>query len=192
MADISHLGNLNPIETLDLGENYAENKRKTFQLPAKGRYTVQAPDSFPPEAFGRTKKNALYVDISPTIVGPTNEGFQLKRQRVYASTWKRDGKLVSGIGDYLIANGVRGVVLSDEQQLADAVEATAGRVYEVDLDWVANNYSTGFETKGMDSFPLLADGTRQSWVPDPTAKDENGNPVKVRAFLEIVRFHPAA
>lgn len=188
MADISHLGGLQPVEALDL-TNYAENRRQTFQLPGKGRYTLQAPESFPAEAFGRSKKGALSVQIDPTIVGPTNAGFTVKRQKIYASTWQRDGKTVSQIGDYLIANGIR-TVLNDEQELANAVESTAGKIYEADLDWRASR--GGFEVKGMENFPKLSNGTYQSWVTHPTEKDENGNAVRVLAYLEVVRFHPAA
>lgn len=189
MADISHLGSLQPVEQLDLS-NYSENKKRTFQLPAKGTYQVQAPESFPAEAITRTKRGALMFDISPTIVGPTNEGFGLRRQRVSAQVFQRDGQPVSMLGDYLISNGVR-IAIKSEQDLADAVEATAGRIYSVDLDWLAEDYATGFKLKGMEQFPKLADGSYQSWVNHPTDKDENGNPKRVRAYLNIVRFNPA-
>jgi hypothetical protein len=42
----------------------------------------------------------------------------------------------------------------------------------------------------MERFPKLADGSYQSWVEDPTLKDENGNPVKVRANIIVDRFIP--
>lgn len=187
MPDISALGNLQPVETLDL-ENYAANRKSSFSLPAKGRYTLQAPDTFTSEAFSRTKKGKLAVEISPTIVGPTNDGFKIRYQKVYSSTWQRDGKTVSGIGDYLNASGVRAVI-SDEQQLADAIESTAGRVYEADIDWRAQR--NGYEVKGMENFPRNDDGSYQSWVEHPTEKDEEGKPRRVFANLEIVRFLPA-
>lgn len=189
MADLSHLGGLNPVEALDLA-NYADNKESTFRLPAKGRYTLQAPDSFPPAAFTRTKAGALSVQIDPTIAGPTNEGLTVRFSKVSAKPFKRDGVTVSQVGDYLRACGFRGT-LSNEQEIADAVEATAGSIYEAVLDWRAYNSKTGFSLQGMTRFPKLSDGTYQSWVEDPTAKDENGNPVKVRANLIIDRFIPA-
>jgi hypothetical protein len=194
MADISHLGSLQPVEQLDLS-NYSENKRSTFRLPEKGTYTVQAPDGFPAEAFTRTKKGALLVDISPTILGPAHEGFGLRRQRVSATAFQRDGKWVSMVGDYLIANGVR-TALHDEQAIADAVEATAGRTYSVDLDWLAEDYASGFKVKGMENFPKNADGTYQSWVNHPTEKVVNERtgevePKRVRAYINIVRFNPS-
>lgn len=185
MADISALGNQQPVEVLDL-ENYAVNRKSTFSLPAKGRYTVQAPDAFPAESFSRSKnKGSLAVDISPTILGPTNEGFKLRFIKVYNSTWQRDGKTVSGIGDYLAANGVK-AVLKDEQAIADAVESTAGRTYQVDIDWRAQR--SGLEVKGMESFPKNPDGTYQSWVSHPTEKAEDGSPKRVFANLEITNF----
>lgn len=188
MADISALGNQQPVEVLDL-ENYAVNRKSSFSLPVKGRYTVQAPDAFPAESFSRSRKGALAVDISPTIVGPVNDGFKLRFIKIYNSTWQRDGKVVSQIGDYLAANGVK-AVLKDEQAIADAVESTANRTYEVDIDWRANR--NGFEVKGMENFPKNPDGSYQSWVSHPTEKAEDGTPKRVFANLEVVRYVAAA
>jgi hypothetical protein len=187
LADLSHLGGLNPVEALDLA-NYADNKESTFRLPVKGRYTLRAPESFPAAAFTRTKAGALSIQIDPTIVGPTNEGFTVRFTKVSAKPFKRDGVTVSQVGDYLRSCGFSGV-LADEQSIADAVEATAGAIYEAKLDWRAYSKS-GFSLQGMERFPKLADGSYQSWVEDPTLKDENGNPVKVRANIIVDRFIP--
>jgi hypothetical protein len=200
MADLSALGNLQPIETLDL-ENYVDNRESgpSFRLAPKGRYQVRAPESFPSEAFGRTAKTkALSVSIDPTIIGPTNEGFTIRYTKVSATPFKRkeNGKetTVSQIGDYLRAAGISGV-LRTEQDLADAVEATANKVYEVELDWRAYSKKDGIEFKveGMENFPKLEDGTYQSWVNHPRLKDEEDptKPLKVRANLSIDRFIPA-
>lgn len=188
MADLSHLGGLNPVEALDL-ENYADNRESTFRLPEKGVYTLRAPDSFPPAAFGRTKGGSLSIQIDPTIVGPSHEGFTVRFTKVSAKAFQRDGKFVSQVGDYLRACGFKGT-LRNEQEIADAVEATAGVLYQAKIDWRAYSKS-GFSLQGMERFPKNADGTYQSWVEDPTLKDENGNPVKVRANIIIDRFVPA-
>lgn len=188
MADLSHLGGLNQVEALDLA-NYADNKESTFRLPPKGRYTLRTPESFPSAAFSRTKAGALSVQIDPTIIGPTNEGFTIKYTKVSAKPFQRDGKYVSQVGDYLRSCGFKGTI-KDEQEIGDAVEATAGAVYEAKIDWRAYSKS-GFSLQGMERFPKNPDGTYQSWVEDPTLKDENGNPVKVRANLVIDRFIPA-
>jgi hypothetical protein len=187
MADLSHLGGLNPVEQLDFS-NYADNKESTFRLPAKGRYTLRAPESFPPAAFGRTKAGALSIQIDPTIVGPTHEGFTVRFIKISAKPFQRDGKTVSQVGDYLRSVGFVGV-LADEQSIADAVEASSGAIYEAVLDWRAY-YKDGFSLQGMQRFPKNADGTYQSWVEHPTAKDEKGSPVRVRANLMIDRFIP--
>lgn len=185
MADLSHLGGLNPVEALDL-ENYAENKETKFQLPPKGTYTLKAPDAFPPAAFTRTKGGSLQVQIDPTIVGPTNEGRTVRFIKVSAKTFDRSGTKVSIVGDYLKACGFAGK-LNNEQEIADAVELTAGTVYEAKLDWRAYSSKTGFSLDGMERFPKNADGSYQSWVDDPTpgAKDENGGPQRVFANLYI-------
>lgn len=192
MADLSALGTLKPVEPLDL-ENYVVNRQATkkFQLPPKGKYTVQAPTEFPAEAFTRSNSGALGIDISPTIVGGAFDGFKIKYQRVYSTTWvdKKSQKTVSGIGNYLAANGVRGV-LSDEQELANAVESTAGRTFEVILDWKAKR--NGIEKSGMETFPINEDGSYQSYIDHPTEKDEEGRAKRVWANLDIVFFVPAA
>lgn len=189
MADISGLGELRPVEQLDLA-NYKDNRESTFQLPKKGRYVVQAPSEFPASAFTRTKKTgALSAQVDPKIVGPTNEGFQIRFQKVSATTWLRDGVKVSQIGDYLRACGFSGS-LKDEQEQANAIEGTANTVYQADLDWRAYD-KAGFSIEGMEKFPKLADGTYQSWVPSPTLKDEDGEPLRLRANLFVSRFVPA-
>lgn len=195
MADLSGLGALKAVEPLDL-ENYVVNRKAKFQLPAKGTYTVQAPESFPAEAFTRSNSGALGIDISPTIVGPTNDGFKIRYQRVYSTTWtdKKSGKTVSGIGNYLAANGVKGR-FTNEQDLANAVEATAGRTYQVILDWKARKGT--WELVGMENFPSNPDGTKQSYVladgqnGRPHEVDETGEPKRIFANLDIVYFIPA-
>lgn len=193
MADLSHLGGLNAVEQLDLS-NYADNKESTFRLPVEGRYTLAAPDSFPSSAFTRTKAGALSIQIDPTVVGPTNEGFTIRFVKVSAKPFRRDGKLVSQAGDYLRACGVTGVIRT-EQDLADLIEQTAGRVYEAKIVWRAYNTKTAFTLQGMQRFPKLADGTYQSWVEDPTpgaVDPETGKAFRVRANLVIDRFIPVS
>lgn len=186
MADLSQLGNLVEVNPVELGDTYPEARQSTFQLPKKGEYTLQAPESFPQDAFGTTKAGHLSVRIDPTIVGPINEGFQLKFQSVSAKPFERRGQTVSQAGDYLAACGFRGT-LKTAQQIADAIESTAGATYRANLDWRAYS-NTGVDIEGMEKFPKLADGSYQSWVEDPVAKDDNGNPVKVRARLYIRNF----
>lgn len=192
MANISALGNLQSVEELNLNDGqYADQKQSTFVLPPKGEYVLRAPDAFPEAAFGATKAGYLKVQIDPTIVGPTNEGFQLRYQSVSAKTFPRGGAIASQLGDYLRACGYKGAIKSPQDQ-ADAAEATAGTVYNAILDWRVFNSKTGFQLEGMTKFPRNADGSYQSWVEDPGDKDEQGNPKRLRANLFISRFLPAA
>lgn len=189
MADIGHLGGLQEVEPLDL-ENYEDNRKSTFQLPQKGLYTLQAPDSFPQAAFGRTKAGSLLVQIDPTIVGPTNAGYNLRFIKISGKTYKRGEKNASQIGDYLRATGFKGLLKSEQDQ-ADAVEQTAGTTYEAHLDWRAYNSKTGFSLEGMDRFPRQENGEPQPWVEDPVEKNpETGKPVRVwaRLFIPINGF----
>jgi hypothetical protein len=136
-VDLSALGNLNPIEQLD-GANYADNKEKEFRLAPKGTYTLRAPESFPQAAFGRTKAGDLSVQIDPTIVAPTNEGYVVKYQKISAKTFDRGTGKASQVGDYLRACGWKGH-LTDVQSVVDAIESTAGVTYQAKLDWRAYN-----------------------------------------------------
>lgn len=201
MADISGLGSLKPVEPLNLS-NYADVKERTFQLPKAGRHTLQAPPTFPPTAFSRTKTSgALAARIDPKILGGDNDGFEVRYASVFATTYKRDGQTVSSAGDYLRACGYDGT-LETEQDIADAIEGTAGTTYDARLDWEARNNRTGFKVRGMKNFPKLADGNYQPWVEDPNdyETDEAGN-VKVgsdgsklhkriRANVIIDAFYP--
>jgi hypothetical protein len=186
MADISGLGVLSPVEPIDM-DLYPESKG--FSLPAAGQYIVQAPDNFPPAAFTRTKAGSLSVQIDPKIVGPTNEGHQLRFVKVSAKVFRRGNLPASQLGDYLKACGVSGK-FTDEQQLADAIDQTANKSYQVELDWRAY-YKDGFSLEGMKRFPSDGNGGHQSWVQHPTALDDEGKPVRCRANLIVRRFIPA-
>lgn len=188
MADISTLAGLAPVEQLDL-ENYAVNKPKSFQLPQRGVYTLQAPAAFTSDAFGVSKAGALTVAIDPTIVDGPHAGYTLRFTKVSAKTYKRNDQIVSQLGDYLNACGVQGKFKSP-QALADAAESTANAVFQAELDW--RGYKDGFEIEGMTNFPKNEDGTYQSWVNHPTAKDADGKPVRVFANLYIRNFLPAS
>jgi hypothetical protein len=185
-VNISALGNLVASDNLDL-DTYADVKDKTFRLPKKGRYLVRAPESFPDTAFGATKAGHLKAQIDPTIVGPTNEGFQIRFVNISAKPYERSGGKVSQFGDYLRACGRKGPLPGDPQALADAVAATAGQTYYVDLDWKAYNSTTGMEVRGMENFPVDENGEPMSFVEDPGDITENG-PKRLRANLEVRRF----
>jgi len=188
IADISTLGQLQPVEPLDL-ENYADN-RESAPLPPKGRYTVQAPDTFPSPTFGRSQAGALTAQIDPKIVGPTNEGFVCKFTKVSAKQFRRNGVVVSQLGDYLRAVGLRRR-LTDEQEQADAIEQTVNLTYEVEGDWRAyNSKAKRLVAEGMEHFPSDGNGGHLPWIPDPIEKDENGEPVRVRANFVITRYVP--
>lgn len=203
MADLSHLGGLNPVEQLDLDSTYPEarNEPKTsFSLPPAGVYTLRAPDTFPAAAFSRTKANVLSVQIDPTIVGPTHEGYTVKFVKLSAKPWKdKSGATISQVGDYLRACGFKGILRS-EQDIADAIESTAGRVYQAKLDWRAYNKRTGYAIEGMTKFPKNEDGTYQSWVIDPaevgvteevTNKDGQTTQRQLRVFANLtLPFRP--
>lgn len=183
-VNISELGNLVPVDNLDL-DTYADVKDKRFKLPTKGRYTVRAPETF---EFGKTKAGHLKATINPRIVGGEFDNFEIRFASISAKPYERSGGKVSQFGDYLRACGRKGALPGTPQELADAVAATAGQTYSVDIDWKAYNGVTGMEVKGMQNFPTDEEGEPQSWIEDPQDVDENGTPKRLRANLEIRRF----
>lgn len=101
--------------------------------------------------------------------------------------FKRGDKIVSQVGDYLTAHGFKGT-LRTEQDVADAIEGTAGRAYQAKLDWRAYNKRTGWSLEGMERFPRNEDGTYNSRVVDPAEVgklDEQGRQLVVFANLTI-------
>lgn len=196
MADISNL-NIAAAEPIDF------SAYKTFgsggggsRFPRKGRYTLRAPDSFPREAFGENKaRTALTVQIDPVIVGPTAEGKVLKFTRVSAKTFQRDGTVVSQLGDYLLACGLSGKVGGTAQEQADAAEATAGSVYEANLNWrlyekAGNEDGTDRIIEGMENFPQNDAGEYVPYVLSKKQVDEKGEPKKIWANIVIDSFVP--
>ena len=190
MADISHLSGLGPAEPLDL-EKYPVNRKSKFRLPPHGQYTLRAPESFTQASFTESKAGKLLAQIDPTVASGPHEGFQLRRTRVSAKVYQRDGEPVSQVGDYLVSVGYKGP-LADEQQIADAVEATAGKTFQAELDWRAENFRTGFKVIGMRNFPRLEDGTHQQWVDDPTELGTDGKSLRLLANVFIRNFIPAS
>lgn len=196
-ADIGQLGQLQEgVLDLDTYSDIGGGERKPrFQFPKAGRYTLRAPDAFPDEAFGRTQKGSLSVQIDPTIVGPTNEGLTVRFQRISGTTYERKGQPVSKVGDYLRSCGLRGR-LSNEEEVKDAIRSTANTIYEAQLDWrlYAKGHAKGggvLELRGMDNFPKDENGEPLNYIFSETQTDENGKPIRLRANLDIVWFYPA-
>lgn len=195
MADLSALGELAPSEPLDVETYQPREDRPRFVFPKAGRYTLRAPESF---SFGKSNSGALTVQIDPTIVGPASEGVTLRFIRISAKTWTgKDGKPVSQVARYL--RSVLGAthVPGDPQQLADLVETTANRMYDAYVDWRLFAKGEGPDgqdliIEGMENFPKDANGEPQNFIFSKTQKDEQGNPKRLRANLEITGFVPAS
>lgn len=186
MADISSLGNLASAEPIDM-DMYQDAKPRS--RPEAGEYVVRAPESFPETAFGKTQAGNLKVNIDPTIVGPTNEGYTIRFTSISAKVYESQGGVkTSQLGQYLRSCGLKGTLPGDPQAQANAVERTAGRTFRVYADWVAEHRPTGFKVTGMKSFPSDGNGGRQPWVNHPTEKDENGEPLRVWANLVVRRY----
>jgi hypothetical protein len=192
MADIANF-DIAPAEPLSLDDYPTIGARKERKFPNKGRYTLRTTDTFTEESFQPNKANtALTFAIDPTIVGPTNEGYQLKFSsgRISGKVYQRKGKAASQLGDYLKAVGVSGTVPGDPQGQADLVESTAGALFEASLDWRAYDKSTGRSVEGMENFPADSNGGHLPYLLSETETDEEGNPKKIWANVEITFFIP--
>lgn len=191
MADISALGNLAASETVNMDDYKLSGGLKPF--PKKGRYTLRVRESFPAEAFGRTAAGALSISIDPTIATGPSEGFQLRYTRVSTKVYPRGNDKVSQFSDFLKACGQTGKVPSEPQEQADRAEQTANLTFDAYLDW--RLYAAGegdggqpLIIDGMENFPKDADGNPVPYVESKTRLDDEGNPVKLRAALQIKRF----
>lgn len=194
----ANIGNFNiePTQPVDISSTYPAQARPARRFPNKGWYTLRTSTEFTPESFAPNKAGtALTFQIDPTIVGPTNEGYQLKFNsgRISAKTYQRTDKsgqtrTVSQLSDYLKAAGYTGTVPGDAQEQANLVESMAGKTFDALLDWRAYDPSTGTETSGMENFPSDGQGGHVPYLLSETQTDEQGNPKKIWANLEIVRF----
>jgi hypothetical protein len=189
-VDISALGNLQPTKPLDLTIPETATKKAGPGFPPAGRYIVRAPD-ITGASFGATKAGNLKARVSPTIVGPTHEGYEIRFQDIYATPYTdRDGKETSSVAQYLQAFGIEEELTGDPQQAANLIASTAGKTAEVYANWVAEHYQTGFKLVGMKNFPLDAAGKPQPWVehPDENVKGSDGQRLRLRAHLEVTRW----
>lgn len=193
MADIGNF-NIQPTEPVDISTAYPARTGRRF--PNKGWYTLRTTDTFTSESFVPNKANtALTFQIDPTVVGPTNEGYQLKFSsgRISAKTYQRTDRTgrsatVSQLSDYLKAVGYTGSVPGDAQAQADLVEQQAGKTFDALLDWRAWDPATQREVSGMENFPSDGNGGYVPYLLSDTQTDDEGNPKKIWANLEIVRF----
>lgn len=186
-ADISALGNLQSSEPLDLDMYKGATSGGGFRLPKKGRYTVSAPPEIPATAFGATQAGYLKAQVDPTITDGPHAGFQIRYTSVSAKPFKRSGETVSQLADYLRACGVRGRISGDPQDLANLVESTAGRTYQVEVDWRAFDRNTGTAIEGMERFPKDETGEPVPFI-ETGEVDENGAPKRLRANVVVTRF----
>lgn len=198
MPDISSLSGLKTTEPLDLPMFKTRTASKPF--PPAGQYTARTPEAFPLESFGESQAGFMTVDVSPTIVGGEHDGYRIPFTRVSVKTWKnKEGLEESQFGRYLKACGINELVSGNPQEQANIAERTANQLVTITVDWYAKYRPAGFELKGMAKFPLGADGKPSRFVTldgkdgRPKVLDPITNePLTIRAFLEVLRFSPAA
>lgn len=196
MANIGDF-NIAPTDTVDIASTYPA-KAAGRRFPVKGWYTLRTTDTFTQESFQPNKANtALTFQINPVIVAPAHEGYELKYNsgrisaKTYSRTDRKTGKTttVSQLSDFLKAAGYDGTVPGDPQGQADLVEQMAGKTFDALLDWRAFDPADRKEIEGMENFPV--DETYGGYKPyfeSAQQVDDQGNPKKIWANLEIVRF----
>lgn len=192
MVDISTLGNLNPVQPLDLSV-VPEAPKQAFSFPRAGVYELRAPESFPTEAFGKTQGGNLSARVDPVIVGPSNEGYEVRFTNIYATVYTdpRTGVETSGIAQYLQAFGITEQLDGTPEQAANLIASTAGKTAKAYLNWEANHRPSGFKLKGMKNFPIV-DGKPVSSVehPDESVTDQNGQRLRLRANIVVSKWLP--
>ena len=195
MASIGSF-DIQPTESVDIASTYPARPAGR-RFPNKGWYTLRTTEVFTPESFVPNKAGtALTFQIDPVVVGPTNEGYQLKfssgriSAKTYQRTDRKSGKTstVSQLSDFLKAAGYTGTVPGDAQGQADIVEQQAGKTFDAMLDWRAYDPATGKEVAGMENFPSDGNGGYLPYLLSESATDDQGNPKKVWANLEIRNF----
>ena len=215
-ADISALGQMTPSQPLNLSDypssalpqSSTESKPKFSVAPA-GEYVMRAPEQF---IFSKAQSSGnLMARIDSTVVGPTNEGAQVKFARVSTTIFPRE---VNGVTQEasLAADFVRAVQVANgetptefpgvgadgnAQAQADAIAACAGKSYRARLNWEAEDrkYGTGTKVRGMTKFPLAKDaegnaipGTYQPYIELAGKLDDKGRPARIWANLYIQSF----
>ena len=191
--DISSLGNLQPTTPIDLSV-VPENPKKAFTFPRAGRYVVRAPENITAENFSSTKAGNLSARVDPTIVGPTNEGYDIRFTNLSAKVYTdpRTSTETSQVAQYLQAFGITDKLDGTPEQAANLIASTAGKTAEVWADWVAEHRASGFKLRGMRNFPADGQGGFQSFVehPDASVTDADGNRLRLRANLVVSRWLP--
>ena len=193
-VDISALGNLAPVQPLDLSVIPEQPARKEFSFPKAGVYEVRAPESFPSEAFTPTQNGSWGARVDPVVVGPTNEGFEVRYQRIYPTVYTdpRTGLETSSVAQYLQAFGITEKLDGTAQQAIDLIASTAGKTAKAYLQWEIRHAASGFKLRGMKQFPKGINGEPQPWAehPDETLKGEDGQRLRLRANVFISRWIP--
>lgn len=193
-VDISALGNLQPAQPIDLSV-IPEATKKAFVFPRSGKYTIRAPEAITSDNFRKTKADNLSARVDPTIVGPTNEGFEVRFTDISAKNYTdpRANIETSQVAQYLQAFGVTDELSGDPQQAADLIASTASKTAEVILEWVAEHRASGFKLRGMRNFPPDGNGGFQSFVtmsPESGLTDAKGEALRLRANLYVSRWLP--
>ena len=208
-VDISALGQVSPSQPLDLSDyptsalpQSSTDSKPKFTVAPAGEYVMRAPEQF---VFSKAQSSGnLMARIDSTVVGPTNEGAQVKFARVSTTVFDRevDGvtKKASLAADFVrsvqVANGETPVEFpgvgedGNAQAQAEAIASCAGKTYRARLNWEAEDrkYDTGMKVRGMTKFPKLEDGTYQPYIELAGKLDGKGRPARIWANLYIQNF----
>lgn len=165
---------------------------------------MRAPESFPDTAFSASKAGALLSQIDPTVVGGEFDGYQIRFTKVSAKPFQQRRKVngtevtetTSQVAQYLKACGRSGAMPTHPQDIANAVEQTAGQLYEVETDWKVWDKDNQVEytlRKNPDVFAKDEDGNVLPFIVRKNADgspmlDESGKPMRLRANVEITRY----
>jgi len=186
MTDITNL-NLREPDPIDW-DNYDTGERKPIFLPPKAQYLFQVAEAPIAAATQEGYLKMQFPSLKIVKPGDPADGYDVKFTNVSAKKWaKREG---SPLGDFLKSHGISGQRTNAEY--IDACYATVGRASEAGADWRAYCKECGKEIKGMENFPVQADGSRQPWVDCDKCLDHtdpnNPRPKRLWANLQVTFF----
>lgn len=176
--------------------NYDTGPKSSAPPQAKGadgryiQYFAQLPNSIPEEAFKKTQAGNLMVTLDPvTLVnnGAGVDGYKVRFARASAKKYtNRDGKEIeaSQMGNLLMATGAaKSLNPQTEDQYKAAVQASAGAIIPVFLEWSAYDNQAKVEVVSKYDQFEGAPGAKSPVVPAPDGQRKLVARAEIKSFL---------
>ena len=152
-------------------------------LPA-GRYTGRVPDKVQIEA---DDEGFIKVILDPIQIVDAPAGFrdQVRFERL-SSRPRTMGRLkgTSRLTDFLLATGTEPVRSEDPEAWVQAIESTAGQLFDFFVDWRAYDKETEeVLADSYDDFPMNGDGNKQGYMVNPKTNNRVAAQYRIRYYI---------